>query len=155
MIWTNIAVLCTSAPHDGLSTEDQPRPLVPSGRWVIDIVVPAFERAGIGVTTVSPTSSGYTVLTLHGTQKRYRFIVSDIHPIYVCEIMEDRTLVDWLRRAPRDPQFKAALDVACAALRSDQRVQELLAFSGEKPKGTAFVGETIEKLERKLGIYSR
>ena len=85
----------------------------------------------------------------------YRFLLSDIHPIYVCEIMEDRTLVEWLRRAPRDPQFSAAFNVACAALRSDSRVQELLAFSGEKPKGTAFVGEAIERLERKLGIYSR
>lgn len=152
---TNVAVLCTSAPHDGLSTEDQPRPLVPSGRWVIEVVVPALENAGIGVTTVTPTSSGYTVLTLHGTQKRFWLVISDIHPIYVCEITEDRTLVEWLRRAPRDPQFRAAFDVACAALRADSRVQELLYYSGEKPKGTAFVGEAIERLERKLGIYSR
>lgn len=152
---TNVAVLATAGPQDALTSEEQPRPLLPGGRWLFDLVVPALAKAGLGVPTVMPTSSGYWVITLRGSRRRFDLVVSDISPIFVCEIMEPRSLGDWFRRAPRDADFEVAFRAVCDALRSDPRVREVLSFSGSKREGDAFVGQSIEKLERALGIYSR
>jgi len=152
---TNVAVFAAAGPKDALTSEEQPRPLIPGGRWLFDLLVPALAKAGFGVPTVMPTSSGYWVLTLRGTRRRFDVVVSDISPIFVCEIMEPRSLGEWLRRAPREPQFETAFKAVCNAVRADPRVREVLTFSGEKREGDAFVGRSIEKLERGLGIYSR
>jgi hypothetical protein len=155
MKWTHVAVLATAGPNDTLSSEEQPRPLLPGGRWLFDLLVPAIEKAGFHVPAVMPTSSGYWVLSLRGSRRRFDLVVSDIRPIYVCEVVETRTLGEWLRRSARDPQVATAFKAICDAIRSDARVRDVLTFSGTKKDGDAFVGQAIEKLERALGIYSR
>jgi hypothetical protein len=152
---TNVAVLAAAGPSDALTEQEQPRPLLPGGRWLFDLIVPALTDAGFGVPAVMPTSSGYWVLTVHGEHRRFDLVVSDISPIFVLEIRETRSLGERLRRAPRDPVFHTAFKAVCEAVRSDARVGEVLTFSGEKRDGDAFVGRAIEKLERDLGIYSR
>jgi hypothetical protein len=152
---TNVAVFATSAQSDALTVEEQPRPLIPGGRWVFDLLVPALASASFHVAAVMPTSSGYWVLPVRGGGRTFDLIVSDISPVFVCEIMEPRSFADWLLRRSRDPQFERAFKAVCDVLRADSRVRDLLAFSGTKKEGDTFVGEAIERLERALGIYSR
>lgn len=152
---TNVAVLAATGPQDALTSEEQPRPLLPGGRWIIDLVVPTLTRVGFDVATVMPTSSGYWVVSLRGARRPFNLVVGDLRPIFICEIMEPRSLGEWLRRAPRDSAFERAFKAMCEALRSDPRVRDVLTFSGSKREGDAFVGRSIETLERDLGIYSR
>jgi hypothetical protein len=152
---TNIAVFATKGPNDSLTTDEQTRPLLPAGRWMLDLIMPPLERAGFGTLAASPTSSGYWILTIDGGGRRFDMLLSDIRPIFVCEIAEPRTLIEWLKRAPRDGRFGCAFRTVCEALRADPRIQGMRTFSGDRKERVTFAEGAIEELERELGIYSR